>query len=260
MLFEHLICGGCGSTTVSLDLNEKTFTLWIYYHWMGGNSLNAKVCGHVKNNGSNYYMCVTESIDRAGICLECSFAFEVVVLTTAARFYKEDAVTEFLTCAGSAIFNNEEGSFDAIIFYDPNPSIIQLHITDRILKLINHCKLAKVSVLRFDKSEINDREMQRKEMQAEVDYIAAQTEHEERMKRGETPDGTEVAGECSIDPDNYDESNESEKSGGFCDPDDYDKSDEPDEPEKSGGFCDPDEPDEPDDLDEPDEPEKSGGL
>lgn len=124
MKFKYILCGGCGHTIVELNLQDNMIFTMIYNDtWMSHGKIELELSGKYKNSGNNYYyLSVDIVVDKLTTEIydpEDHLNFEFVTLTSEQTNNVKDSMTEFLSCANASLFNNKKGTFDAILYYNP---------------------------------------------------------------------------------------------------------------------------------------------
>ena len=118
----------------------------------GEGKLDLELDGKYENSGNNYYFLVidkivdtnTNEIIQTGDIL----TFELITLTKQEVFNKRDKVVPFLLSANCSLFNNTEGTFDAILYNSVDCYQDEINRKnekiDRLLDSIQLIKLFKI--------------------------------------------------------------------------------------------------------------------
>ncbi|AYV78629.1 MAG: hypothetical protein Edafosvirus21_8 [Edafosvirus sp.] len=154
MKYRHYIGGGCGSTELTIQLNESDKSYKMYYHskWMGSDEITLNLVGKYKNDGNNYYFLTVDKInDNIKEYKEAkNITFELITLSNPQEINERDNYMEFLTNSNGGILNNKEMKFDALIFSKLQPwddlCVDSCEILNKFLKDIMLSKLLKCNI------------------------------------------------------------------------------------------------------------------
>lgn len=60
--YEMRLHGGCGTTSVKLNIDKDRFVLYCFNHWMGSDKTEFELTGFIKNNSCNMSTLYTECL------------------------------------------------------------------------------------------------------------------------------------------------------------------------------------------------------
>ena len=150
----HIQCGSGNEILELKFIDTELFKINYQKEWMGSDKIKLELTGKYENYKNNYYFLVVDEVynivSDEKINIDGHLTFEVIILTSKQSINSKDHLMEFLTCAGSAFFNDENNSFDAIIYN--HPQSYDEYCNDKIelisgfIKNTQLCKLLKIEL------------------------------------------------------------------------------------------------------------------
>lgn len=147
MQLKHILAGGCGTTTITINLlDDSTFNIEYQDHWMGIDKLVLIIKGKYDSSTNNYYWLNIENIfdvyKQENIAFDGALGLELIVLNSSQILNKDDEFNVFIELANCGIFNNRDRLFNAVTYYHKN-SLYQ-HKNNKnikaIMKVFQGCK------------------------------------------------------------------------------------------------------------------------
>jgi hypothetical protein len=131
MIYKYTLAGGCGSTRITLKLNDldNQFEMSYYINWMGGSKTNYIIKGIYNKdntftmdtfNFNLYYLKINNIINLLDNTIINDFKFDthdnyLLILNQPRCLIYTDHEFEGLIMANGFVFNNDELEYDSII-------------------------------------------------------------------------------------------------------------------------------------------------
>lgn len=126
MKYIYKLEGGCGITSINLDINDTTFKMEYHNEWMGNYNNNKKIniIGKIVKNKNNHKILLCEEIDNK--LMEEIFEINIYDLNIDNEFNKDSKEYEGMIMGGCEV--NINCKYNAILKISNN----NLKLTDNI--------------------------------------------------------------------------------------------------------------------------------